>query len=733
MYSTMHDRIPASAIPSRRQFLKSTAVAAGALVIGTHVNFSGKAFAAAPTDAPMPNAFIKIAPDSTVTVIIKHLDMGQGNTTGLATIVADELDADWAQVRTEFAPADAALYNNLMFGPVQGTGGSTAIANSWDQLRKAGAAARALLVTAAADNWKVPAAEVTVSKGVVAHGASGKQAKFGELVTKAATLQVPTDVKPKQPKDWVYIGKGVPRIDSRDKTTGKAIYAIDVRRPGMLTAVIARSPRFGGTVKTFDAAAAKAVKGMVDVVQIPQGVAVLARDTWSAMKGRDALKIEWDDSAAEKRSSDAMFAEYRKLALNPGRAAARRGDTASALSGAAKVIEAEFSFPYLAHAPMEPLNGVIEVKGDGTAEIWAGAQFQTVEQATVAAILGLKPEQVKINTVWAGGSFGRRATPNADYFAELAAIAKATGGKAPVQLVWTREDDIKGGRYRPMVFHRIRAALDAAGSIAGWDQKIVGQSFIIGSPFEAMIVKDGIDATVVEGAADMPYRVANLAVDWHPVTSPVTTLWWRSVGHTHTAQAVEVMIDMLAHAAGKDPVAFRLDLLREHPRHAAVLRLAAEKGGWGEKLPEGRGRGIAVHESFRSFVAMTADVTVAKDGSIKVDRVVAAVDCGVAVNPDVIRAQVESGVGYGLGAALRNQITLTDGLVDQSNFDGYEPLRISDMPKVEVHIVPSQEPPTGIGEPGVPPLAPAVSNAIFAATGKRLNSLPWDFKVLRSA
>jgi isoquinoline 1-oxidoreductase beta subunit len=733
MYSTMHDRIPASAISSRRQFLKSTAVAAGALVIGTHVNFGGKAFAATPADAPMPNAFIRIAPDSSVTVIIKHLDMGQGNTTGLATIVADELDADWAQVRTEFAPADAALYNNLLFGPVQGTGGSTAIANSWDQLRKAGAAARALLVAAAADNWKVPAVEVTVSKGVVAHGASGKQAKFGELVAKAATLQVPTEVKPKQPKDWIYIGKGVPRIDSRDKTTGKAIYAIDVRRPGMLTAVVARSPRFGGTVKSFDAAAAKAVKGVVDVLQIPQGVAVLARDTWSAMKGRDALKVEWDESAAEKRSSDAIFAEYRKLAVNPGRAAARRGDTASALSGGAKVIEAEFSFPYLAHAPMEPLNGVIEVKGDGTAEVWAGAQLQTVEQATVAAILGLKPDQVKLNTVWAGGSFGRRATPNADYFAELAAIAKTSGGKAPVHLVWTREDDIKGGRYRPMVYHRIRAALDAAGNIAGWDQKIVGQSFIIGSPFEAMIVKDGIDATVVEGAADMPYRVANLAVDWHPVTSPVTTLWWRSVGHTHTAQAVEVMIDMLAHAAGKDPVAFRLDLLREHPRHAGVLRLAAEKGGWGEKLPAGRGRGIAVHESFRSFVAMTADVTVAKDGSIKVDRVVAAVDCGVAVNPDVIRAQVESGVGYGLGAALRNQITLTDGVVDQSNFDGYEPLRISDMPKVEVHIVPSQEPPTGIGEPGVPPLAPAVSNAIFAATGKRLNSLPWDFKALKSA
>ena len=730
MYATMHTRVREKTSSSRRQFLKGSATAAGALVIGTYVDF-GKARAATPQDGPMPNAFVKIGKDNTVTVLIKHLDMGQGNTTGLATIVADELDADWSQIRTEFAPANAQLYNNLFFGPVQGTGGSTAVANSWMQLRNAGAAARAMLVAAAADTWKVPASEITVSRGVVAH-ASGKQTTFGNLVTRAATLPVPTQVKLKEPKDWVYIGKHVPRIDSTAKTTGKATYAIDIRRPGMLTAVIAHSPRFGGAVKSFDATAAKAVKGVVDVVQIPVGVAVVARDTWSAMKGREALKVEWDDSKAEKRSTDQMFAEYRKLADgSAGKVAAKRGDAVAALNGA-KVIEAEFAFPFLAHAPMEPLNGVIEIKSDGSAECWAGSQFQTVEQATVAAILGIKPEQVTINTVWAGGSFGRRATPNADYFAEMAMIAKATGGKAPIHLVWTREDDIKGGRYRPMVYHRIRAALDGKGAIAAWDQDIVGQSFIIGSPFEAMIVKDGVDATIVEGAADMPYHVANLAVDWHPVTSPVTTLWWRSVGHTHTAQAAEVMIDMLAHEAGKDPVEFRLAMLGEHPRHAAVLKLAAEKGGWGEKLPAGRGRGVAVHESFNSFVAMTADVTVNKDGSIKVDRVVVAVDCGVAVNPDVIRAQVESGVGYGLGAALRNQITLTDGLVDQANFDGYEPLRISDMPKVEVHIVASQAAPTGIGEPGVPPLAPAVSNAIFAATGKRLTSLPWDFKALRS-
>lgn len=732
MYSTMHNRIGTKAIPSRRSFLRGSAVAAGALVVGTYVNI-GKARAATPQDPPMPNAFIKIEPDSTVTVMIKHLDMGQGNTTGLTTIVADELDADWAQMRIAFAPANAQLYNNLFFGPVQGTGGSTAIANSWEQLRRAGAAARAMLVSAAADTWKVPATEIAIAKGVVSHAKSNKQAKFGELVTKAATLPVPADVKPKDPKDWVYISKHVPRIDSADKTTGKAKYALDIRRPGMVTAMVAHPPRFGGTVKSFDATAAKAVNGVVDVVQIPQGVAVLAKDTWSAMKGREALKVEWDDTGAEKRSSAQMFADYRKTADTVGRSAAKRGDVTSALSGAAKVLEAEFSFPFLAHAPMEPLNGTIEIKSDGSAECWAGAQFQTIEQLVVAGTLGIKPEQVSINTVWAGGSFGRRATPNADYFGEMAAIAKASGGKAPVHLVWTREDDIKGGRYRPMVYHRIRAGLDAAGSIIGWEQKIVGQSFVLGTPLEPMVVKNGIDSTAVEGAADMPYHVANFAVDWYPVQSPITTLWWRSVGHTHTAQASEVMIDMLAHEAGKDPVAFRLSLLGEHPRHAAVLKLAAEKGGWGEKLAAGRGRGIAVHESFNTFVAMTADVTVAKDGTIKVDRVVAAVDCGVPVNPDVIRAQVESGVGYGLGAALRNQITLTDGMVDQSNFDSYEPLRMSDMPTVEVHIIPSLAAPTGIGEPGVPPLAPAVSNAIFQATGKRLHSLPWDFKALKSA
>ncbi len=720
--------------PTRRAFLQA---AAGALVIGTVVEFGPGRFGTRPAraatfkDPPMPNAFVRVAPDSTVTVIIKHLDKGQGVTTGLTTIVAEELDADWAQMRFAFAPANAALYNNLYFGPVQGTGGSTSVANSWLQLRRAGAAARAMLVAAAADAWGVPAAQISIEKGVLAAGEH--RGRFGDFAAKAATLPVPTDVTLKDPKDFRLIGTRVPRLDSVAKTTGAAIYSLDIRRPGMKTAVLMHPPRFGATVKSFDATAAKQVPGVIDVVAIPQGVAVIAEDTYAAIKGREALHVAWDDTHAETRSSDAIFAEYRKLAAAPGVVAVATGDAAHALGGAAKVIEADFEFPFLAHAPMEPLNCVIEMKPDGSAEVWAGAQLQTVEQAVVAATLGLKPEQVTLNTVWAGGSFGRRATPNADYFGEAAAIVKATGGRYPVHLVYTREDDIKGGRYRPMFFHTVRAGLDAQGKLVAWQHRLVGQSFLFGSPFEGLI-KNGVDETAVEGAADMPYAIPNLQVDWVRTQSPVTTLWWRSVGHTHTAQAVEVMIDELARAANADPVAFRLDMLKDKPRHATVLRLAAEKAGWsGGDLGQGRGRGIAVHESFHSYVAIVAEVTVGKPGQVHVDRIVAAVDCGIAVNPDVIRAQVEGGVGYALGAALRNRITLKDGVVEQANFDTYEPLRMSDMPVVEVHIVPSSEAPTGIGEPGVPPLAPAVANAIFAATGERLRSLPLDLSSLKRA
>jgi isoquinoline 1-oxidoreductase beta subunit len=725
MYAARNDFF----VPSRRALLKGAAATGGAFVLGTFIG--GKAFAAAPGDAPLPNAFIRIGIDDTVTVLTKHLEMGQGVTTGLSTIVAEELDADWTQVRAEHAPANPAFYNNLAFGQIQGTGGSTSVANSWEQLRKAGAAMRQMLVEAAAERWGVSPAAITVAKGVVTHRASGRSARFGELAEAAAKRPVPASVRLKDAKEWTLIGARVPRIDSVDKTTGRTVFALDVKRPGQLIALIKRPERFGATVKSFDAAAAKAIKGVVDVVVVPAGVAVLAENTFAAMQGRDAVKVEWDESKAETRGSDEIIAEYRRLAQTPGTPAASRGEAEGAIGRAQRVVETEFTFPYLAHAPMEPLNCTVELKDDGC-EIWAGSQFQTVEQAVAGGILGLKPEHVKINTLSAGGSFGRRATVTADYIAEAVHIAKAIRGRAPVHLVWTREDDIRGGYYRPIYLHRLRAGLDPQGNIVGWHHRIVGQSILSGTPMEPMMVKDGVDATSVEGANNLPYGIANFRVELHSPRTGVPILWWRSVGSTHTAQATEVFFDELATAAGKDPVAFRLALLDGHPRHAAVLRLAAEKAGWGKVVPKGKGFGVAVHESFNSYVAQIAEVTV-DGGGLKVDRIVCAVDCGIAVNPDVVAAQMEGGIGFGLGAALRNKITLTKGVVDQSNFHDYEPLRISDMPKVEVYIVRSDAAPTGVGEPGVPPVAPAVANAVFAATGKRLRSLPFDLEALKGA
>ncbi|MFN4165696.1 MAG: molybdopterin cofactor-binding domain-containing protein [Ferrovibrio sp.] len=706
---------------SRRRFLQGAGAASLGLVVGFHWmprNVMAQA-AAAPT---MMNAFIRIAPDNTVTVLSKHLEMGQGVYTGLATIVAEELDADWAQIRAEGAPADAKLYNNLAFGPVQGTGGSTAIANSWDQLRKAGATARALLVAAAAEQWKVPAAEIMVNKGVVSHK-SGKKASFGQLAAKAATMTPPAEVQLKDPAKFQYIGKSVARLDSRAKSNGTAQFTIDVKLPGMLTAQLQRAPLFGATVKSFDATKAKAVPGVVDVVQISNGVAVLAKNFWAASKGREALVIEWDETNAEKRGSDQIMAEYRELAKKPGLPARKEGNVEEAFAKAAKVIEATYDFPYLAHAPMEPLDCVVTYDANG-AEIWAGDQFQTIDQANAASVLGLKPEQVKINTLFAGGSFGRRANTVSDYIVEGAEIAKAIGGRAPVKLVWTREDDIQGGRYRPMYHHALKAGIDAQGNIIAWQHRIVGQSIIAGTPFEPVMVKDGIDHTSVEGAANLPYAIPNMSVELHTTKTGVPVLWWRSVGSTHTAFATEVFLDEIAAETKQDPVALRRKLLSKHPRHLGVLNLVAEKAGWGKPLPKGRLRGVAVHESFNSFVAEVAEVALQPDGSWKVDKVVAAVDCGIAINPAIIRAQVESGIGFGLSATIKPGLSLTDGKVDQSNFHDYEVLRIHEMPKIEVHIVPSKEKPTGIGEPGTPPVAPAVANALMAGTKQVFRALP---------
>ena len=665
-----------------------------------------------------------------MTVFSKHLEMGQGTYTGLATILADELDADWRTVRVEGAPADATRYNNLFWGPAQGTGGSTAMANSWEQMRKAGAAGRAMLVSAAALKWEVPATAITVRDGIVRHAASRRSATFGQLAAQAAAQVVPAEVTLKDPKDFRLIGKQAKRRDSVDKTNGKARFTKDVQLPGMLVALVAHPPRFGATVRSFDASRTKIVRGVVNVVQIPQGVAVLAKDTWSAKKGRDALVVSWDESVAFKLGSDEILAQYKELAKKPGLVAKQVGDPTSAFAQAAKVVRASYDFPYLAHAAMEPMNCVIRLGAD-VCEVWNGEQLHTGDQYALAALFGLKPEQVNIHTLYAGGSFGRRACKDSDYVLEAAQIVKASGSKAPVKLVWLREDDMRAGYYRPLFHHALEAALDSSGNITGWRHRLVGQSILIGSPFEKMLVKDGVDAVSVEGAATLPYAIPNLTVDLHtPTDITVPVLWWRSVGSSHTAYSTETFIDELAVAAGKDPVALRLELLAGHPRHAGVLKLAADKAGWETPLKPGkpgerRGRGMAVHESFNSYVAQVAEVTVQTDGSVKVDRVVCAVDCGIAINPDNIRSQVEGAIGFALSAALHGEITLREGRVEQGNFDSYQPLRINEMPTVEVHIVALTMAPSGIGEPGVPPVAPAVANAIAAATGKRCYRLPF--------
>ncbi len=723
---------------SRRVFLKSTAAAGAGLSLAIYVGEAaaqmsgpGLTQGSAAAGSFAPNAFLRVGKDNTVTVIVKHLEMGQGTFTGLPTLVAEELDAAWSQVRVEGAPADARLYNNLLWGPAQGTGGSTAMANSFEQYRQAGAAARAMLVAAAATNWKVAAESIVVKGGVVSH-ASGKKATFGQLAEAAAKQAVPATVKLKDAKDFVFIGKTFPRPDSRPKSNGTARFTQDVKLPDMLTAVVLHAPRFGQKVGKVDSSAVSGIPGVRFVIPIGSGVAVLATTFWAAKKGRDALEVEWDEATGYKGSTDALVAEYRQLVTTPGNPARNDGDAAKALDTATKKLEGVYEFPYLAHAAMEPLNCVVKLTRE-SCEIWNGEQFQTGDQFAIAKATGLKPEQVKLNMLFAGGSFGRRANPQADYVLEAVNIAielvRSDKVGIPVKLVWTREDDMKGGFYRPLYVHALKAGLDADGKVVGWHHRVAGQSILAGTAFESMMVKDGIDRTSVEGASNLPYEIPHLAVELHTTKPGVPVLWWRSVGSTHTAYSTETFIDELATMAGKDPVAFRRDLLGKHPRFLAALDLVAQKSAWDKPLAAGpagskRGRGVAVHESFGTVVAQVAEVTVDKDGKLKVDRVVCAVECGLAVNPDVVRAQMEGGIGFGLSAALYGRITLKDGVVEQSNFHDYPLLRIGEMPAVEVHIVPSTSKPSGVGEPAVPVIAPAVANALAAATGKRLRTLP---------
>jgi isoquinoline 1-oxidoreductase subunit beta len=723
----------ASAGPlSRRRFLLGAAAAGGGLAVGFRVAEAaeGPVQAQAPfahTQVNPFSAYLTITPEGLVVVHSAHMDMGQGSYHGLATLVAEELDADWSQMRADGAWGNTQFYGNLTWGgAMQGTGGSTAIASSFDRYRQAGAAARAILIAAASSAWKLPKAEITIDKGVLIHS-SGRRAGLGEIIGAAAAVPIPSEVSLKDPKDWKYIGNpNLPRIDSRDKSTGREQFTIDVKLPGMLTAVMIHPPLFGATLKSFDAARAKAVKGVVDVVSTPQGIAVVAENMWAAIKGREAVTAEWDDTNAEKRSTAELAVSYRELASQPGAIARDEGDVEGALARAAKVIEATFEFPYLAHAALEPMNAVARRAEDGIIEVWGGHQMPDLYQAAAARVAETTPDKVRLHVMKTGGSFGRRAVPDADVIVEAVSIAKALGWRAPVKVQWTREDDMRGGRYRPMYVHALKAGLDAEGRLIAWQNRIVGQSIVANSPFEQGQVKNGIDVTSVEGAATMPYAIPNLRVELTTTQIGVPVLWWRAVGSTHTAYAVEAFLDEVAEAASKDPVALRLEFLKEHPRHAGVLRLAAEKAGWDRPLPNGRFRGVAVAESFNTYVAHIAEVTLDGSGQPRVERVVCAVDCGIAVNPDMIRAQMEGGLGFGLGAVMKSQLTLEAGAVQEGNFDGYDVLRINEMPQVEVHIVPSSERPTGVGEPGVPPIGPAVANAIYAATRKRMRVLPFS-------
>ena len=709
--------------PTRRGFLKLSAGAVGGLLIGGMVP---RTAAAATEGGTFATPFVHITPDNVVTVISKHLDKGQGVATGLATLVAEELDADPAQVTVEFAPANAELYANTIFG-VQGTGGSTAMANSFQQYREAGAAARAMLVAAAAEAWGVNPDEITVTGGTMTAG--GNTATFGEMASAAAGIEVPAEVTLKTPAQWLLIGKDMPRVDVPAKTTGAVgMYGMDHQPEDGLVAVTARCPCYGGMVASLDDSAARQMRGVVDVLQIPQGVVVIADNTWRAIQAREALEIEWDMAEAEGRGTAALMEEYPALLDEPGNTSVDRGDSEANLANAAAVVEADYAFPYLAHATMEPLNITVLYDGE-TAEFWTGSQIQTLDHNVGAGVLGLDPSKVQIHTKWGGGSFGRRATADSHLVAEAAMIGaaylEAQGAARPIKLVYTREDDLHGRYYRPLHLHRGRAGVDADGKITGWQHRVVGQGIMIGTPFESFTVKDGVDHSSVEGASDTTYDLPHLAVDTHHPSVGTPVLWWRSVGHTHTAYVMETMMDELADAAGQDPVAFRLAHLQNDPRLAGVLELAAEKAGWDKPPAEGIHRGVAVHKSFNSYVAEIAEVRMREDGTVKVERVVCGVDCGLAINPDNIRAQIEGGLGDGRSGILREEITLTDGEVDQFNYPDYTPLRSSDMPQVDVHIVASSEPPTGIGEPGTPPIGPAVANAVAKATGQRIRSLPF--------
>jgi isoquinoline 1-oxidoreductase beta subunit len=690
---------------TRRGFLKS----AGGLLLGFVLPVPGRAAVPAPV---APNAFLHIAPDDTVTVMVDRLEFGQGVHTALPMLVAEELDPDWSRVRAELAPAGDA-YKDPLFG-IQMTGSSISVAHSFTHYREIGARARAMLIAAAAERWQVAPDACTTSAGTVI-GPGGRKARYGALADAAMKQPVPATVRLKDGKDFRHIGKPTPRLDARAKSTGKQQFGIDFALPGMKVAVVARPPVFGARVRSLDASKARALKGVVDVVEVAvgsggRGVAVIADGYWPAKQGRDALVIDWDLGAVDKPDSGRQLHDYRALAATPALA------TAS--------ISAIYEFPYLAHAPMEPINCVVDLGAD-RCSVWAGVQFQTFDQTAVAAAAGLKLTQVTLHTMMSGGGFGRRGVTTSDDLVEAVNVAKAYG-RGPVKVVWSREDDIKGGYYRPAHVHKVDIGLDAKGDVVAWNHVIVGQAISAGTPFESVLIKNGVDATTTEGITEAYALPVNLSVH-HPKAN-VPVLWWRGSASNHTAFVMETLVDEVAHAAGADPVEYRRKLLGDkRPRHLAALDLAVDKSGYGKKrLADGRAWGVAVHGMSGSVVAYVVEASVEK-GVPKLHKVTAGVHCNLAVNPLSIEAQVQGAVLAALGTTLPGAaITFKDGVVEQGNFSDYTVARMPDMPHVDVFIVPSADPPTGMGEPGLPPLAPAFANAIFRLTGKRLRKLPFD-------
>jgi isoquinoline 1-oxidoreductase beta subunit len=714
---------------TRRRFI----VGASALVIGAYLPSTGALARANTATAPennphAANAFVQIDQEGIVTVISKHTEVGQGVYTGMATLVAEELDADWSQVRVVAAPVDTNVYKNLSFG-FQGTGGSSSVANAYEQMRRMGAMARAMLVQAAAQSWKTSAQEITVQAGKIRHAASGREAGFGEFAVLASQLPPPepATLTLKDPANFTLIGKasGLHRVDSLAKTNGSAQFTQDIHEPDMLTVTIKKPPRFGGKVASFDASRALTVPGVVAVKQTDTGVAVYAKNTWSAIQGRKKLQVEWDDSQAERRNTEQIFAEFRQVAQKTGVVAKSHGQPDEVFDKADKVIEAEYTFPYVAHAPMEPLDGYLFWDGESVKARY-GCQIQTLDHQQLCDLFQLPPEKVEIETILAGGSFGRRidlGNPKLgpDLAADMAAAAKAIGPGHGVKVVWTREDDIRNGWYRPMILHRLRGAI-RGGKVVGWSDTVVGHSWTLNSAMTALVV-NGLDQMMVEGASEVPYTFESFRCDAHIVPGKVPTTSLRSVASTHTGHAVESFIDQLLQETGQDPVEGRLALMGDAPREAGVLRAVAKAANWrGAKVVDGRARGVGVAKAFNTRVAQIAEVSIGEGGIPRVHKVWCAVDCGVAVNPDVIRAQIEGGIGYGLSIALYGNITLKDGVVEQSNFNNFRPLRIDEMPEIEVIIVPSTEAPTGVGELGVPTIAPAVGNAL-ALLGRPRSSL----------